>query len=115
MTEIKRTKCSEASPYGWAPMVADGYYRDQEWNEIFVTHDGKSKDTDARQCTFAELPEQLEFVSQSRRRIAVVIDNQPTFHAGRKFSPVKPEIVEKAIQDAKEFGGKKLAIICIVE
>ena len=112
-THIERRVCKEASAPAMAQLMA-GAFRTDGFRELLVSHDGKVAGTDAAQCRFGAVADQLKLISRGTKKIVVVIDNQPAFFNGRKFTPNKPDVVEKAITDALAHSDK-LALIYVVE
>lgn len=112
-THIERRVCKEASAPALAQLMA-GAFRTDGFRELLVSHDGEVAGTSVTQCGFSEMSERLGFIASGKKKIVVVIDNQPTFHDGKKFSPSRADVVEKAITDALAHSDK-LALIYVVE
>ena len=112
--KIKRYTCTDNTVHGFAGAMASAYRADG-FRELLISHDGKVADTDAAQCGFGDTIERLKLIAGGAKKIVVVIDNQPTFFCGRKFSPNKSDVVESAIADAMAHCGDKLALIYVVD
>ena len=104
---VGRFKTTEASAQGSAQSLAAAFQKDG-FTVIVVTHDGKLAPPACTGCRPAELREVLAktmFVEMDQlreRKVIVVIDDQPVFHEGKAYHPIKPAVVDALIAEMKE-------------
>lgn len=104
---VGRFKTTVASAQGSAQSLAAAFQKDG-FTVIVVTHDGKLAPPACKPCRPAELREVLAktmFVEMDQlreRKVIVVIDDQPVFHEGKAYHPIKPAVVDALVAEMQE-------------